>query len=179
MDYVYDLKLFIDLIKEENNEIPLILLGHSMGGVIAMKYALAYSEDLKRSHSFFARVCPLQWKFPDGKKRSSGILSRYASRLTQPTRLDSEYLSHDPDVVEAYENDRFGPRQVSARWFTEFTKACEECLNRALGAADAAIGVSRQRRQNRRLSRQRKNFQQCVIAQQRAVISSTVSIMKP
>ena len=35
MDYVYDLKIFIDLIKEDINDNRLILLGHSMGGVIA------------------------------------------------------------------------------------------------------------------------------------------------
>ena len=130
MDYVYDLKLFIDLIKEENNEIPLVILGHSLGGVIATKYALAYSEDLNSlvlsSPAFIHSV-----EIPGWKKSLSRILSQYAPSLTQPTKLDARYLSHDADVVEAYENDRLVHDKASVRFYTEFTKACEECLNRA------------------------------------------------
>ena len=130
MDYVYDLKLFIDLIKEENNEIPLVLLGHSLGGVIATKYALAYSEDINSlilsSPGFIHLV-----EVPGWKKSLLKFTSQYAPSLTQPTRLDARYLSHDPDVIEAYENDRLVHNKVSTRFYTEFTKACDECLNRA------------------------------------------------
>ena len=130
MDYVYDVKLFIDLIKEENSKIPLIVLGHSLGGVIATKYALSYSEDLNglvlSSPGFVHLV-----KVPGWKKSLSKIVSRYVPGLTQPTKLDARYLSHDADVVEAYENDRLVHDKVTTRFYTEFTQACEECLSRA------------------------------------------------
>lgn len=131
MDYCYDLKLFIDLIKEENSDIPLILLGHSMGGVIACKYALTYAEDLDglvlSSAGFMLAV-----EAPGWKKKLGNFFSKYIPSFSMSSGLDAKDISHDVDVVEAYENDRMVHDQVSARWFTEFISSGEDCLNRAL-----------------------------------------------
>lgn len=130
MDYVYDVKLFIDLIREENSNIPLILLGHSMGGVIACKYALTYAEDINAlvlsSPGLVASV-----EVPGWKKSMGKVFSRYAPGFTMATGLDAKLLSHDADVVEAYENDRLVHDKVSARWYTEFVASGQECIVRA------------------------------------------------
>lgn len=131
MDYVYDLKLFIDLIREENNAIPLILLGHSMGGVIACKYALEYSEDINGLILSSAGVIPAV-HVPAIKKKLSGISSKYTPSMPFSTGLDTSCLSHDAAVIDAYENDRLVHDKVTARWFTEFMKAGDECINRSL-----------------------------------------------
>jgi len=131
MDYVYDLKLFIDLIREENNAIPLILLGHSMGGVIACKYALEYADDINGLILSSPGVVPAV-HVPAFKKKMSGIASKYAPALSLSTGLDASCLSHDASVVDAYENDRLVHDKVTPRWFVEFVKAGEECINRSL-----------------------------------------------
>ncbi|MBN2078287.1 MAG: lysophospholipase [Spirochaetes bacterium] len=131
MDYVYDLKLFIDLIKEEKNELPLVLLGHSMGGVIACKYALSYPDDVDALVLSSPAVMPAV-EVPAWKTKLGKVFSRYAPSFSMKTGLNPEELSHDLDVVDAYENDRLVHDHVSARWYTEFTKAGEECINRAL-----------------------------------------------
>lgn len=131
MDYVYDLKLFIDLIREENNDISLILLGHSMGGVIACKYALEYAEDINGLILSSPGVIPAV-HVPAFKKKMSGITSRYIPGLAFSTGLDTSCLSHDAAVIDAYENDRLVHDKVTARWFTEFIKTGEECINRSL-----------------------------------------------
>jgi acylglycerol lipase len=131
MDYVDDLKLFIDIIQEENNSIPLVLLGHSMGGVVACKYALAHSEDLSGLILSSPGLSPSQ-EVPGWKKTLVMFLSSYLPRTGFPVGIDPKLLSHDPDVVEAYENDRFVHSQITAKWATEFTKNGQECLNRAL-----------------------------------------------
>ncbi|MBP7734500.1 MAG: lysophospholipase [Spirochaetes bacterium] len=131
MDYVYDLKIFIDLIKEDINDNRLILLGHSMGGVIAGKYALTYSEDIDAlilsSPGFVPAI-----EVPAWKTSLAGILSRYLPSFTMATGLDPKGLSRDPVVVDEYENDRMVHGQVSARWYTEMIKTAEECMNRAM-----------------------------------------------
>ncbi len=130
-DYVDDLKLFVDIVQEENDSLPLILLGHSMGGVVACKYALAHSEDLNGLILSSPGLTPSQ-EVPGWKKTLVMFLSSYLPRTGFPIGLDPKYLSHDLDVVEAYENDRFVHSQITARWATEFTKSGQECLNRAL-----------------------------------------------
>jgi alpha-beta hydrolase superfamily lysophospholipase len=131
MDYVYDLKLFIDLIREENNSVALILLGHSMGGVIACRYALEYTEDINGLILSSAGVI-LKVQIPAFKKKISTFASKYAPSLAMPNGLNTSDLSHDPAVIDAYENDRLVHDKVTPRWFTEFNKAGEECINRSL-----------------------------------------------
>ncbi len=131
MDYVYDLKIFIDLIKEDINKNRLILLGHSMGGVIAGKYALTYSEDIDGLILSSPGFVPAM-KVPGWKTKLAGVLSRYAPSFSMPTGLEVSALSHDQVVIDEYENDRMVHGMVSARWYTEMMKTCEECLNRAM-----------------------------------------------
>ena len=49
-----------------------------------------------------------------------------------PNGIPLDFISHNAQVREDYENDPLVHDKVSARWFTEFTKTAEECLNRAL-----------------------------------------------
>src|SRR4030042_691159 len=129
MDYVYDLKLFIDLIKEENSTVPLILLGHSMGGAIACKYSITYSEDLDglilSSPAFIFGGTAPKWK-----KKIGIFLSKYLPGLAMPTGLPTKDLSHDPYVIEAYENDRLVHDLMSTRLNTEFAKNGDEGISR-------------------------------------------------
>jgi alpha-beta hydrolase superfamily lysophospholipase len=52
-------------------------------------------------------------------------------KLSFDNELNSSHLSHDPSVVEAYDNDPFVHRKVSARWFTEFFTAMEKTSKNA------------------------------------------------
>ncbi|MBN1533679.1 MAG: lysophospholipase [Spirochaetes bacterium] len=130
MEYVYDLKLLVDFVKEEHAKIPMVLMGHSMGGTIAFKYALTYPEDMKglvlSSAGLITAVEVPGWKTSMGR-----FFSKYLPGLSMATGLDASQLSHDRDVVEAYENDPLVHGKVSARWYTEFTSTGEECLRRA------------------------------------------------
>ena len=130
MDFVYDLKLFIDLIKQKNEKVPAILFGHSMGGVVSTKYALTFPDDIQSlilsSPGFLPTVEPPQWK-----KKLAHIFTKTYSRLTLSSGLPASGLSHDSDVVEAYENDNLVHDRISAKLYSEFMKNCEECLNRS------------------------------------------------
>ncbi len=129
-NYIFDLKQIVDLAKKENENLPIALLGHSMGGVIAFKYNLSHSQDLDgliiSSPGFIPAVDVPSWK-----KQLGNIFSSIVPTLSMPTGIPSTDISHDSDVVEAYDNDPMVTGKVSARWYTEFTKTSEECLNRA------------------------------------------------
>ncbi len=130
-DYTSDLKHFVNLVKEQNDKLPMIMLGHSLGGVIACKYALEYGSDIDGlilSSGGFLPATPI----PVVLKTVANIFSKILPGLSLSNGLDSKGLSHDPDVIDAYENDPLVHDRVSARFGFEFMAAEEECLNRAI-----------------------------------------------
>ena len=130
MDYIYDLKLFVEYVKEENRGLPVVLYGHSMGGVIAAKYALTYSDDpsvVVLSSPGFAPA----FTVPGWKKSVAAFFSARIGSLTMSNGLSSSDISRDSEVVAAYDNDPLVHNKVSARWFIEFMKTGEDCMANA------------------------------------------------
>jgi len=130
MDYVYDLKLFLEFIKEENKGLPVIVYGHSMGGVIAAKYAMTYPDDLSMLVLSSAAFAPA-FEVPAWKSGLASFFSSRISSLTIPNGLASADISHDADVVAAYENDPLVHNKITARLIVEFMRAGQECLKNA------------------------------------------------
>lgn len=101
-DCVGDLAQFIGQIRAEH-PVPLFVLGHSMGGAIALRYALSYPQSvdgLITSGAFLQSAAPA----PTWLRILLRLLSRVAPRLpVQP--LDAALLSRDPAVVSAYDED--------------------------------------------------------------------------
>lgn len=130
MDYVYDLKLFLEFIKEENKGLPVIVFGHSLGGVIASKYAMTYPDDLSMLVISSPGFAPA-FKLPAWKIKVSSFFSSRISSLTFPNGLNISDISHDKDVVAAYQNDPLVHNKVTARFVVEFMRAGQECLANA------------------------------------------------
>lgn len=92
---------------------PLILLGHSMGGLVAataVLRGLAPPVDalVLSSPALDAGIGTLQ-------KLLIGLLYRWAPNLTLSNGLDPRLISHDPVVVQAYRKDRLVHDRISAR----------------------------------------------------------------
>ena len=98
-DYTEDIKKFTNLIKEREENIPLFLLGHSMGVLIAVDYAKKYPDELSGiifsgfGYAATSKVNPLIVLL-------SGILSKIRPRVKVNTKL-AEDVSSDPEVVDA------------------------------------------------------------------------------
>jgi len=131
MDYVYDLKLFLEFIKEENKGLPVVLFGHSMGGVIATKYAMTYPDDLSMLVISSPGFTPA-FKVPGWKLAVSSFFSSRISTLTFPSGLIVSDLSQDQDTITAYNNDPLVHNKVTARWAVEFMRAGQECISNAV-----------------------------------------------
>jgi alpha-beta hydrolase superfamily lysophospholipase len=106
MDFISDEKQFRREIIDQNFAgLPCFMVGHSMGSVIALRYALEYPADLKGLvlSGTGAR---------SGRKAMTPLLRSFArlgSRFfpTLPTRfpLKPDFISHDAAVIRAYVND--------------------------------------------------------------------------
>jgi alpha-beta hydrolase superfamily lysophospholipase len=108
--------------KDIPGEIPCFLLGHSMGGLIALYFAQRYPElidGVVASSPCLGMVIDI----PPIKKVIGSFMSYAWPGLIMGNELDATKISHDPDVVKAYKNDPLVHDRVSARFFTELMAA--------------------------------------------------------
>jgi len=131
VQYLTDLRLLIELARKDiPAEIPCFLLGHSMGGLIALYFAQRYPElidGVVASSPCLGMVIEI----PPIKKVLGSFMSYAWPGLIMGNELDATKISHDPDVVKAYENDPLVHDRVSARFFTELMAAMESVNQQA------------------------------------------------
>lgn len=147
--FVEDEKTFFDIIKEKYSDIPYFMLGHSMGSGIAQYFAWKHESLLDgliisgAGNSVGEDVSGLV-------KILSKVFSKLAPKMTFDSNLDPEFLSHDPEVVQAYINDPLvNYEEITARlakemmeYFSNLSKIVEELSLPLLvqcGAEDKAV----------------------------------------
>ncbi len=129
MDYIYDLKIFVNMIKDKHPNKPIIMIGHSMGGVLALKYALTHAEDLDALILSSPGLVPAI-KVPAWKKNLAIFLSSRIPSLTMPSGLDATTISRDKEVVKQYLDDPLVHDKVTPRFYVEMMNTIDECINR-------------------------------------------------
>jgi len=102
-DYTETLLTFLDMVRSRHPDKPIILLGHSMGGLIAAFFLLDHQD------AFACAIlsAPLV-KLPDNVPPLTLALARLLSGITPKaglTALDPTLISRDPAVVQAYIDD--------------------------------------------------------------------------
>ena len=123
--YINDFKKMIDIAKTDMPAgMKFFLLGHSMGGLIVLSFVESYPNSADGVIASSPGLRP-GMKVPVIKGAVAKILSRIWPSLTFDNELDSNSISHDSHVVEAYDNDPLVHRNITARWFTEFLSAME------------------------------------------------------
>jgi len=128
-EYLSDVKLFLRLVGEEMRDLPLFLMGHSLGGLIVLEYALDNPNGLRGVIASGPTVGAVD--APPLLLFIGRILSRLLPGVSMATRLNVDALSRDPKVVQAYRDDSLITGKATARWSTEFTKAIDRTRDRA------------------------------------------------
>ena len=102
-DYVAEVDQLVDIAKAANANLPLFLLGHSAGGVVASLYALDHAQKINGLISVsFAFEVPA----PDFALAVLKGLSHLAPHL-HTIKLKNEDFSRNPDEVHIMNNDPF------------------------------------------------------------------------
>lgn len=133
-DYVRDLKIVVDMVRKDSNDrSPVLLLGHSMGGLIALSFARRHPrhiDGLVVSSPLLGVPNP-----PNPLLRAVvRVLSVLWPTLSLSNRLDPAYISHDSAIVNAYIQNDLVHSRISARWFVHCLSEIE-----ATGASPEAI----------------------------------------
>lgn len=91
---------------------PVVLLGHSLGGLLV---AAAVAAGRIRPQALVLSSPALAVRMVAWQRAVVGWLPRIAPDLTLGNGLQSRYLSHDANVVEAYVDDPMVHDRISAR----------------------------------------------------------------
>jgi alpha-beta hydrolase superfamily lysophospholipase len=125
VQYLADLRLSVELAGESRpGGMKCFLLGHSMGGLIALYFAQQYPGFIDGVVAS-SPALGMAIEIPAVKKILGSLMSFIWPAMTMGNELDAGIVSHDPEVVRAYVADALVHDRVSARFFTEFLAAME------------------------------------------------------
>lgn len=126
--YDADLADFIKFAKEKTRSEKVILVGHSLGSVIAHHYLLKSDINVAKlvlsSPGYEKLVPPAAIKVVLGK-----LIAKILPKLTMGNEIDVADICRDRAIVEAYSNDSLVHGLVSTRFFTSFLEAMEKIEN--------------------------------------------------
>lgn len=125
-EYLNDLRSILQQAKKElATGLKCFLFGHSLGGLIALNFALGFPEMIDGVITS-SPTLGVAIKVPAFKKILGKLMSSIWPRLSLGNEIDVSKLSHDEEVVRAYVNDFLVHDRVSTRWFTEMRAAMEK-----------------------------------------------------
>lgn len=105
-----------------------VLLGHSMGGLVALAHALRRPPSLA-GLALSAPWLRLSRRVAPAEAALAPLLSAVWPRLSLPSGIAPESLSRDPEVGRAYLADPLVSKTATVRWFVQCTRAARACLD--------------------------------------------------
>jgi alpha-beta hydrolase superfamily lysophospholipase len=109
------------------------LLGHSMGGLIALRTLFLHPSLPISSATISAPLLGIKVELPLVKRVAAHVLSRVWSTLHMTSELDANLLTHDKEVVQAYQVDRLVHSKGTPKFYTELQVAMADTLSRHEG----------------------------------------------
>ncbi len=133
---VDDMAFLIDIIKNENKELPVFMLGHSMGSLLARTFITYYSEkidglmisgtafDAGMLGSIGLLIAKIQKFF--AKKKPSKLMDKLSfgsfNNKFKPNRTDFDWLSRDNNEVDKYINDKWCGQVFTSSFYVDLLK---------------------------------------------------------
>ncbi|MFZ5648849.1 MAG: alpha/beta hydrolase [Bacillota bacterium] len=111
-----DIDLLLDDAGHRYPGLPCFIYGHSMGGNLALNYTL------RRKPPLLGVIATSPWlrlsaSPPAALLAAARVLNKLAPSYPLPNSLDAKGLSHDPEVVRAYDSDPLVNRKITTRLF--------------------------------------------------------------
>jgi alpha-beta hydrolase superfamily lysophospholipase len=117
-----DVAAFLEIVRREHPDVPTVLVGHSMGGLVTTALLSERKPDVA-----CAVVSGTPLEIPEHvsslRRRAAGMLRRLAPQMRLSAGLDPEALSRDPSVVRGYLDDPLVFQRVTVTLATELLEA--------------------------------------------------------
>ncbi len=117
-NYIKDLHKIVEMAKNEFPHLPIFMLGHSMGGFIAVHYGLIHGGELKGQILSGAAT-----HYNPSMKGIKKWLVTNLNKIKKDTLIAndlSKWISKDPQVVETYRNDPMVFKKATASLYYQF-----------------------------------------------------------
>lgn len=125
-----DMKFLLEDCKMSYPGIPVVLYSQSMGGNLAVNYALKFPDDIKCvvASSPWLRLtkppaAPVQW--------AAALLHKISPGFVIPNGLNADDLCHDKQAAQAYINDPLNHGKVSVSTFFNIKESGEWAIKNA------------------------------------------------
>lgn len=129
--FLEDLDRFRTSVRDRSDPAaPLFLLGHSMGGLVVLRY-LEEHPGACRGAVVVSPWLGTAVAVPEWKTALAAVLTRVAPALPFRAGIPAESLSHDPAVVAAYRTDPLVHDIITPRLFSEVRTAMARAFERA------------------------------------------------
>jgi alpha-beta hydrolase superfamily lysophospholipase len=127
-DYIDDVAVFVTAIRQTHPELPIFLFGQSLGGLIALEYALTHGflAGVVASAPSLARPNVPAWMPPTVR-----ALAKVRPTLSVNPKLDLAAFTRDSAEVKKLENDPLRYSKVTVRFAVEFEAAVERVRTNA------------------------------------------------
>jgi len=129
-EFIDDAGELARVVRDRAGDVPRFLFGHSFGGLVAARSAIADATPWKGlilSSPYFALALPV----PRAKVLAGKIASVIAPRLGLAAGIRGDQLTHDAARARAYEEDPLVFKKARARWFVETQRATQAALAQA------------------------------------------------
>ncbi|SHO53233.1 alpha/beta hydrolase [Anaerocolumna xylanovorans] len=142
---VKDIHQLSMIIKQEYPDLPLFLLGHSMGSFAVQRYIMLYGNDLKGAILSgsngkqgimlgVARLLAGKEVKKHGRKTASEKMNQmffgsYNNKF-KPNRTEFDWLTRDKEEVDKYVNDPFCGTVFTGGFFYDFTSGLKDVENK-------------------------------------------------
>ena len=151
MDCVASLRELTEtVLLDETGQKTYAVFGHSFGGLVAIQWGLQAPGPLSRLVAQ-SPLLEVAFHIPRWKYALAHFLADAWPTFVISTGLDPHALTHDPEVVRAYQRDRLVHRMMSARTYPALLRARDDAMARAgelrvptlllLGSADTIVSV--------------------------------------
>jgi alpha-beta hydrolase superfamily lysophospholipase len=152
-EFVGDLRSVEAFVRSRHPQLPLVVVGHSHGALVAMCAALGEPPSERPVILTSPFLAPHPDLVPSGMLRLAGrVLRRLAPRLLIHNHVPAERVSRDPAVVAAYAGDPLVSHTVSSGWYAALVRAQADVFARApewrapalvmAGGADRLVDVA-------------------------------------
>lgn len=119
-DFLDDVEDHLATARKTN--LPVVLIGHSMGGLICTAYAVS---ERPQPDLLVLSAPALNAEIPKWQRVLAPRLSQLAPKLFVPSPSNTEVLSRDPDVQQGFENDPLIKSGATARLGAEMLTTME------------------------------------------------------